>query len=272
MDNMASTSSFLRFPDLPTELRLNIWYQCLPEDSALFFYKEGCWHARNLPNAEEGIPSEMEITFLDERLDPVNFTPHILSVNQEAREVAQSWIHRKALQGRLESPAAPQPPYVRRFDRDVDTLYVPHEKWVSFISEMFDKMFDPDIGTQILRIRTHSYKRIALPLSVLESFDEYPDPIETVVKEFAHFDELVIVINSPPDLPMAQNGSHVQQRWVLQHTPIKLFWKHEEDASASDRHRLPENEPLFSKIKGARNSLSTEPPGREVRFVRAARA
>lgn len=144
-----ATPTFPLFPDLPPELRIQIWQDALPAiGPALYPYKLGCW--------EPGLRTESDrdytpgrddqnwlLEFRHDRLGAARLDIALVSVNTEARDVALAWAA-AAAQG-IEvvrgGGGTGQPVLLRNFDPERDAMYVPPADWPRFLAEELELPF-----------------------------------------------------------------------------------------------------------------------------------
>ncbi|OJJ97925.1 hypothetical protein ASPACDRAFT_45224 [Aspergillus aculeatus ATCC 16872] len=145
-----ATSSFLKFPKLPAELRLKIWEEALPEliEQPLYFYSQRkTTHAYDTPEDDSSlaavVPQNIDVQHGQVRPRTVEL-PHLF-VNWEARGTALCWVDKQDAEKLASWMRPKQSPYhhhhhhhhilVRPFCPETDTLYVPAELWDEFILE-----------------------------------------------------------------------------------------------------------------------------------------
>ncbi|CRG83589.1 hypothetical protein PISL3812_00942 [Talaromyces islandicus] len=147
---------FTLFPLLPTELRLQIRHEALPQPirKPLYFYEKGCWGPQYLPESDPNYDPDNDehnlcLEFDCSRLAPPKLGVPLFYVNHEARSYVLSWIRDQGLAFRFNREKQSLV-LIRSFDPDCDTLYVSEEQWYDFHVEPFDRMSEPDIGNKVL--------------------------------------------------------------------------------------------------------------------------
>ncbi|KAK2595205.1 hypothetical protein QQS21_007058 [Conoideocrella luteorostrata] len=210
-------STFTLFPNLPPELRDLIWRHTLPPNiqQALYIYRRGCWQPRYLQEDEEDYSPDdpalnLNFEFHHALLKVVQFDIPAFSVNREAQSIASAWIKEHKL--RIRCPMhSPSPIFVREFDPELDTLYVPHERWDEFVREPLDRQFDADLLHRNLSCPPPKFTRIAIDESILGN---EPEPIVEFFEWYTSLEELFIVSDVPAGLP-GDDNIMVQPRMEL---------------------------------------------------------
>ncbi|KAH8173140.1 hypothetical protein LIA77_07395 [Sarocladium implicatum] len=153
------TKTFLRFGELPAEVRLHIWHFALPlhDKASLFPLRTGHWQLRPIPPSDPAhdplAPAFPRLEFRHDLLAPLECSAISLSpmfwVSGEARHVATAW----ARQNGFEVTEAGR--YRRGFDPKLDVVYLVPE-YVDretrryrvtrrdFYDEIFDKLQSPE--------------------------------------------------------------------------------------------------------------------------------
>ncbi|KAL6882469.1 hypothetical protein HDV57DRAFT_63980 [Trichoderma longibrachiatum] len=166
-------ASFPRFSSLPPELRMQIWWESVPDldGITLHNYQKGYWDPRNVPKAEseeadaEGArgTDEEPITFSfhHEKLNTVHVDVPLAFVNREARGVALAWAREEGL--RLHFNEAKEcPVFVHRFEPARDALFVGIDQWRPFCNEPHNRLAEPDLSGLVVN-NTTELTRLAVP-------------------------------------------------------------------------------------------------------------
>ncbi|KAF4967694.1 hypothetical protein FSARC_4754 [Fusarium sarcochroum] len=155
---MKHPHTFTLFPNLPPELRNQIWHQALPELSqpGLFSYhRKGCWQPKWLtPEDWDYYPGDYDNIRFEFRHDLITMPVEmpLFFVNCEARDIALPWIRDNDIEIRFSEDRLH---FIRRLDSELDALYLPMEKMLDFDMEPVDRMFEPDLIERMLSEITH---------------------------------------------------------------------------------------------------------------------
>ncbi|KAG5958832.1 hypothetical protein E4U57_001064 [Claviceps arundinis] len=137
---------FPLFSSLVPELRQNIWRLALPDNIGrpLHFYQEhGYWRERELEEYESAYRpgyKDKEIEFRTELIDPeVQLSLPQFFVNHEAHDITAAWLRQQG-GGFVLYPGQTNEMdrFIRPFNAERDTLYIPQDKWSQFLSEPGD--------------------------------------------------------------------------------------------------------------------------------------
>ncbi|KAK0391124.1 hypothetical protein NLU13_0626 [Sarocladium strictum] len=151
---------FQHFPELPAEIRLQIWQAALPlhDKPSLFPWRLGCWELRPIPPSDPAYdpatPEFPRLEFKHDRLHPLRCTASsltpLLGVSREARHVAQKWVKENGFR------SSSRGGYTRRFNPERDVIFLP---WLMkddeststlldtrsvLYNELFDKLQSPE--------------------------------------------------------------------------------------------------------------------------------
>ncbi|KAH8694215.1 hypothetical protein BGW36DRAFT_430234 [Talaromyces proteolyticus] len=262
---MAPTT-FSLFPCLPTELRLQIWREALPEKlgNPLYFYKKGCWGPRHLTEADEEYDpnneeNNLNFEFHHDRLDPLHVEVPLFFVNQEARSFALSWISEQGLKTRFDKEKQSLV-FIRPFDPQRDTLYVSQEKWDEFHCEPFDRVFEADLENKNIGTPAPVFTRLAVSDELLL---KEPDALEELFHWYYGFDEIFVILKVRSD-GFWHDAKDIkpQQRWELETVDVQgpiFYWNldsesfqwKDEDINISDYA-------LYDVLQHASPKLSTK--------------
>ncbi|KAG6121425.1 hypothetical protein E4U12_000973 [Claviceps purpurea] len=141
---------FHLFSSLAPELRHYIWRLALPDNIGppLHFYEgEGYWRVREVEEQKSsyclGCKHE-EAEFRTDLIDPeVQLCLPQFFVNHEAHGIAAAWLRQQG-GGFVLSPGKAQKldRFVRPFNAERDTLYIPQDKWDQFNGEPHERLFE----------------------------------------------------------------------------------------------------------------------------------
>lgn len=255
---MTTQAEFPLFSRLPAELRNQIWQDALPDKigQLLYFYKKGCWCPRRVVEGEQGYdPDNDELNlafeFRHELLDPVKIDVPGYFVSRESHSISSAWVRGQGLKlfSRKDELI-----FVRPFHPLLDTLYVPLEKWNDFISEPYDRTFQPDLLYRALNCPGIYFTRIAIPRALLEK-NRDPDPLPAFFDWYERFNRLFIVVNPLPELQPDNNDTGVQQqRWELEDMQGPMYFWNGASFEWQDGHCAGDNA-LYKRMEETSNML-----------------
>lgn len=92
-------TEFNLFPQLITELRLEIWRLALPGplNRALYPYSKGCWVLEELSLEPDPNREDLHLTFDTSLLEPLRIELPLYSVNREARGIVRLYTQEQNL-------------------------------------------------------------------------------------------------------------------------------------------------------------------------------
>ncbi|KAF7622111.1 hypothetical protein F9C07_8145 [Aspergillus flavus] len=274
-----ATAVFTLFPNLPPELRNQIWRDTLPDKvrQALYFYKRGCWRTRRLTEDDEDYSHDNDQLnicheFRHDLLDPMKFEVPLLFVNSEARGVALTWMQGQGLKIRF-CEDRQNPIVIRSFDPDHDTLYISLKTWDDFSNEPYEIVFPPDHGSGYYNCAPPAFTRIAVP----EAFFQHDIPLSDLFHFYCSLEKVFIIPDAQSDIQSEMNDLKMQRRWELQSTqgPM-LFWNNDRDCFEWKHNAGDSNNAMNSVIEKACDGLDEalefyEMKSFEVRAVYAVR-
>jgi len=214
------TSVFTLFPNLPGELRNQIWQESLPSSKIIkptfYFFKKGCWKS-GVKQHNQLQPSNFDLDLLED----VQFRLPQLFVNHEARSIALSWIQKHDIRFRtLKNDGAVNPVFVRLFNAARDALYVPSERYHDFQNDV--------LGIQANQAFT---RYVAIPESMIRT--DFMDLEITML--FYRIEVLFIIFKSKePDLQKNKRNSIDEKLEFQTETGNPLFWVNHDNFDFSD--------------------------------------
>lgn len=167
-----ANDQFHLFPNLPYELRHQIWNEALSEDDepALFPYKKGCWQPRWLSESDVDYDARCEhnvnLEYHYDHLDHIEMEIPLAQVNREARSIALAWARGRGFD-KHRSQEHGSHAFMRSFDPDRDALYVAAEQLHDFSVEPYDRLFEPDLVNKNVSC-TPVIRHIAVPESLIK--------------------------------------------------------------------------------------------------------
>lgn len=184
------------FPDLPAELRDQIWHHALPRSfaQALYLYRKGCWQPRRLaPDDPEYDPINADLNlnyeFHHALLYSAQVSVPIFSVCREARAVARAWMRDHGFRVRhIKSGGLLI--FTRDFDPRTDVLYVPRDRWDDFVREPFDRQFEPDLLDRNMGCPPPRFTRVAIAEGVLRNEQ---DPLPELFDWYHRLEDVYVV-------------------------------------------------------------------------------
>lgn len=140
------TTEFTLFPQLITELRLEIWRQALPTPlrRPLFPYKQGCWGIKERGLEPDPNGEDLNLEFDTSLLDPLRVEMPLFAVNTEARDVALKYVREQNLT-LSESSNQSGYDFLRHFNPRTDTMFLPTVDIDAFFAEQAECISDPDL-------------------------------------------------------------------------------------------------------------------------------
>lgn len=241
--------AFSLFPNLPLELRIQIWHYALPEkkESSLVPYRKGCWKVLP-PTSDES--KELPLVFQHHLLDKIQIKIPLAFVNHEARNVALSWIHKQDIKVRFSNNTQP---YIltREFDPLSDALYVPFDKIFDFLNEHWQITRGLRLGVQGYHYSVQpKLTNIAIPEALLHD----ADIIDEMFENFFDPKVLFIIVDTHPDFE--DNSMKVQQQWNLESFQgMSVSWDYEQRKFEWKTGSVIGGDALHKRIKEAIEDL-----------------
>lgn len=217
------SSAFPHFPNLPPELRIQIWRHALSEkDPALYPYKAGCLSPLYaLESDEKSDPHcNVHVNICRDLLDYTQFDVPLIFVSREARHVALTWIREQGCEMRFREDKQCHV-FVRPFDLICDVLYI----WPSDFENIF---FDLDTRMKESRFTKKNacvcldLKHIAVSEVVLQRDD---DALLEIYNLFRELELLFIVTDARRTLGPENRTTDRRRPLKLRNTPDRaLTW------------------------------------------------
>ncbi|KAF4495921.1 hypothetical protein FAGAP_7935 [Fusarium agapanthi] len=187
---------FTLFPNLPPELRDQIWYHALsePRQPGICQWKPGCWIPKHLTAEDhdwsDNDPNNIRLEFRYDKLGTPVHIP-IVDVNQEARRVALAWacdnnIKNRYKNGRYE--------FRRRMDKDRDTIYFPNNMIEDAEVEAIYRCFEDD-----LRDRNHTVATHITSLAVPATYVRIADEALYTWEWHENLEKIYVIVGKQPD-------------------------------------------------------------------------
>ncbi|KAF2148965.1 hypothetical protein K461DRAFT_282445 [Myriangium duriaei CBS 260.36] len=167
-----SLSTFPRFPDLPLEIRLQIWREALPLqcEPALhnFVHVEQYWATRpSIPGYMDFFAEAVPIwEFQHDLLKGVRYDVPFARATREARRVALDWAHERKMLPTCSRESKTSALFARAFEPKRDVVYVADGDWHLFMSRPRpDTYFYRDIHSRPYR---SAIKHVAIHMENFE--------------------------------------------------------------------------------------------------------
>jgi hypothetical protein len=185
-------NEFTLFPQLITELRLEIWRLALPEplNKALYPYKKGCWVLEDLGTEPDPNGDDLHLRHDFSLLEPHQIDLSMYFVSREAHRVAVKYLRTQKLVISQDS-AQSGLKFLRLFDPDTDTIFLPTSEVETFALELAERLFEPDLHDRNVSIPGRALPRLALTPSGLKSF--MGEPLETYFDFSGTIDVLYVI-------------------------------------------------------------------------------
>lgn len=223
---MASESTppthFHLFPDLPPELRNQVWRATLPDriPPALYLYRLGCWWPRHLTEADVGYEPDsgdnnLVLEFCHSKLGAARLDVPTAAVSSEARHVALTWAAEQGVEVRASGqPETAGPIFVCPFRPSRDLLYVPLDHWDNLFMEPLNRPWELDhFLDRNYSTRSEVY-RIAAPEALLQRHRSASFTLDELFDSFPMLQALYVVMDPQPDFGSLP-GSDVPWRWEI---------------------------------------------------------
>lgn len=253
-----SSSTFLHFSSLPSELRNRIWHDALPDkdEPALCFYKKGCWCPRHLSESDEEYDPDgmcnLEFEFRHDLLDHVQVEVPLFFVNREARGIALAWVREQGIALRFCKDRQCYY-FVRSFDPMYDTLYLALDRWNDFCFEPDGRLFEPDLLGQMVHHKGQTIPRIAVPEALLPS---EAAALSEILESYFYPAVLFIIIGAQPDMQLNDEDTRMR-RWELGSTRGRaFFWNNGHRGFDFGEGECIGDEALYRRIEEASKELA----------------
>lgn len=165
-------TEFTLFPQLITELRLEIWRLALPPPftKPIYPYSKGCWTYEELGLEADPNGEDLYVKFDTSKLEPLRVELPLYSVNREARDVALKY----ARQQNLSLPATAAEcghEFFRPFQPLTDTMFLPSTKIEKFVVDLIETKTGPDLQDRFISTASGVLKRMAITPAGLEQLN-----------------------------------------------------------------------------------------------------
>lgn len=228
---------FTFFPQLPVEIRLQIWRLALEPEApgpVLFSFKDECWRPRHLvPSDPEFNRDDDELNLLlefrHELLGQAEFTVPLFFVSREARSVALPYISTQKLRRGGDTASCT---FVRRYDPDRDILLTPTRAILrAFLVEPMERVFEPDLDQKLVNRPHPLIFRLAITLPGLAwlkiGFFE-------LLENYHLLEMIYVVVDEPEDIQERKEGHHWEAvgahdaAYVWDATERRMTWRGEQ--------------------------------------------
>lgn len=240
-------TEFTLFPQLITELRLEIWRLALPTPfkRPIYHFRRGCWVLSNLDLELDPNGEDLDLKFDLNLLSPLQIRIPIYSVNREARDVAVKHIQQHNLVV-TRSSTEYGPKIYRHFDHRTDVMFLPHTDVENFVMEAIDRRNQPDLLDRYVGISFPVLRNLAvtprgfesLKKDALQTFFDFVGPITTLyVIDTVHTGgQILDALESPGAslVPELAKGPHAQCKWKC--------WERRWEVPASDIRTIETND------------------------------
>ncbi|KAK7744642.1 hypothetical protein SLS53_003529 [Cytospora paraplurivora] len=201
---MNATAKFTLFPDLPLELRIQIWQDALPDTigPGLYSYRPGCWEPRLLTESDYNYtPGDdsmnWALNFHYDRLGSARLNIALVLVNREARDVALDWAARQDVEIRQTGDSQV---LIRHFDPERDCMYVSLDDWDAFQREELEVQWNLNNWEISYHIECH-VTRIAVPEAIFTHKDATWRGLDDFFDGFSSIQALYVVSGQLSDMP-----------------------------------------------------------------------
>ncbi|KAM5352776.1 hypothetical protein ACJ41O_005498 [Fusarium nematophilum] len=224
----AKVPTFHPFPDLPPELRHQIWHAALPPKvgPTLYLFRPGCWHPRWLSETDQGYDpasrDNVNLEFRHDFLNHIQIESSLLLVNREARSIALAWLRQEGFGQQIcwcEDRIGRA--FARAFNPSQDALYIPIDKLDDFCLEPYDRLFQPDLH-EISVSSGPDVKYIAVPEALLWGELNPLAGISEIFDWFLQLEVLFVVVDPQPDVE--DGGVSLRGWWEIEQTQGRAFF------------------------------------------------
>ena len=194
-------TEFTLFPQLITELRLEIWRFALPDPPPtrpLYRYKEGCWVIEELGPLAREVPDpngeSLQARFDTSQLELPRIPLPLYSVNREGRGVAIKYLRKHKLVASRDG-TSPGHEFLRRFEPQTDTIFLPAADAYVFGGEPGDRLHVPEMVDRYVSYPYSALPRLAVTPSGLEALKA--EPLDTFLTTGGMITTLYVVDVAP---------------------------------------------------------------------------
>ncbi|PYI31918.1 hypothetical protein BP00DRAFT_301720, partial [Aspergillus indologenus CBS 114.80] len=194
---------FTYFPLLPGELRNRIWRVALSSlindtfrRQRLCHYRphRGYWDPRRLTPRDPEYDRDNEdlnlaFEFHHDRLDPVVVCVPFVAVSREARGLVLPLLRESGWDDRTRTVLFTHP-----VDPLQNPLYIPLNHIEAFLTEPWDRLFQPDLDNRQVSRPAPAMRRLALPATALVAQAGNPGVVTEVMCEFYRTEQVFLVV------------------------------------------------------------------------------
>ncbi|CAH0001414.1 unnamed protein product [Clonostachys byssicola] len=243
--------TFPLFPDLPPELRNQIWLNAMPTlKPSIHLYHRGCWLHQPLNPSDEGYGLDDEGPPVSFRLELVKKTwleAPLVYVNYEARQAALKWGEQHGMPF-CSLPDTERLVFLRSFNANIDALGVPYEEWENLILELADRQSEPDLINQTVR-PISAIKQFILSERMLKSC---VSEIDELFEVYCGLETVYIIDGEMPELDAASSATGLLQSWEYEPSGVKGWrWDPEQRRLAAQENTQIRSPTLYALMEEA---------------------
>lgn len=229
--------AFPLFSNLPTELRIQIWRDALPEPiaSSLFFYQTGEWRFRSLPESNRNYVVGHDNVIFDwypSWVGLVRLDMPLIYVNHESHSIAMERIAKGDIQKHFPERGG-HPVFGYSYKHERDAIYIGMNEWMACPERPIDHEFlsrnKSDDWQMLVPIQ-----QLAIPVALLQHLDDEWVGDLIVLLGYCRPETLLIVVGEQPDLIGFSDESLEQARWEFEDAQHASFvWKVDESTGGT---------------------------------------
>lgn len=244
-------TSFTKFPQLITELRLIIWQLALPEplSKPLYPYRKGCWILEDLGLEPDPNGEDLSLEFKTSLLEPLRIEIPLYFVNREARGVTIKYVQKHNLTMPRDS-AQSHFGFLRHFDHRTDTMFLPLRDVDTFFQEQVDRAHAPDLQDRYVSYSFPILPRLAIPSTGFEALKGELDYFFAACGPICTLYVVDVTSDSTRALLELNNASEFVPL-ELEHAPCaRLVWRsaQREWESSGDDQKIADMRPLVAGL------------------------